>query len=118
MGILSISQLKDKKEMLLRKDKAKMSLLIFSRQKNLERKRLKAEINALENPTSTTAKRIARKIGIKSAKVLFRGGLAIGRHLNKVAMEQNMAERKAQMKRKTTRKKTKRKATKRKSRRK
>lgn len=104
MGILSITQLRDKREMLLRKRKAKVSLLILSRQKNLERKRLKADINALENPTSAAAKKVARRIGIKSAKALFKGGLAIGRHLNKVAMEQNMADRKAKMKSKTKKK--------------
>lgn len=94
MSKLSIEQLKDKKEKLLREKNARVSLMNFSKQRDLERKKLKADINALENPRSAAARRTAIKISVKSGKLAFKAALGLGRHLMAVSAEQNKPVRK------------------------
>lgn len=104
--VRSLEQLRDEKEALLRKERGKRSLDNLALRSKVERKRLKAEINALKNPKSQTAKRVARNLSLKSATLLFKGGMFLGKHLAKVAREADRPARKP-TKKKTTKKKRK-----------
>ncbi len=101
MARLSIEELRRRKMLLLGRDKARKELRNAQLQRRLERKRLKAEIRALSNPGSIVARNIAKKIAIRSAKIIFKGGVALGKHLSAVAAEQNRPVRKRKVKRKS-----------------
>lgn len=85
----SLEQLKEERNILLRKKNAKQSLLRLAIKRKIERKQLEAELKALKNPRSSVAKKTARRLLIKSSIALVRGGRAIGKHIAKIAAEQN-----------------------------
>ncbi len=92
--VKSLEQLKDERDTLLRKKNAHMSLRRLAIRRKLERKQIQAEVKALKNPKSMAAKKTARRLVIKSSIALVRTGVAIGKHLGKVARE-NAAREKA-----------------------
>lgn len=94
----TLEELKEEKERLLRRSKAKQSLINLARQRKMEREKLKAEIQALKNPGSKTAKNLAKNIGKRSAKILFKGAVGLGRHLSTVSAEQNKQTKKRKKK--------------------
>lgn len=100
----SLEQLKKERNLLLRKANAKNSLQALSIQREVERRKVKAEITALRHPGSVVAKRTAKRIAIKSGRALFRGVFAIGKHLSEVAAEQNRPERKRRVTKKRKKK--------------
>lgn len=106
----SLEQLKKENERLLRKRNARQSLMNLSLKRKLERKRLVAENKALRNPLSTSARKAASKVAVKTSVAFFKGAIAVGKHLSAVAAEQNMQKprRKAPKKKKTVRKRKKR----------
>mgnify|MGYP003145741092 CR=1 FL=1 len=85
----SLTQLRKENEMLLRKKNARESLQALAIKKKIEARRLKAENAALRNPGSVAAKKTAKRLAVKSSRAIFRGALAIGKHLSAVAAEQN-----------------------------
>lgn len=93
MTRLSLQQLKEKKERLLRESNARKSLQNLAMRRRLERKKLKAEIKALENPKSIVAKRVAKRIGKRAGRILLKNAVAFGRHISAVAAEQNAPTR-------------------------
>lgn len=96
--VQDIEELRKEKEHLLRREDARKSLLNFSRQRNLERRRLKAEIKALKNPGSQTAKNLAKNLAKRSGKILFKNAVLLGKHLSTVAAEQNKTKPKRKKK--------------------
>lgn len=100
----SLEQLKEERNLLLRKANAKNSLMALSRQRDVERNKVKAEIIALKHPGSIVAKRTAKRIAIKGGRALLRGAFAIGRHLSEVAAEQDRSVRKRRVTKKRKRK--------------
>lgn len=102
--VKSLEQLKKERNLLLRKANAKNSLIALSRQRDVERKKVRAEITALKHPGSVVAKEIAKRIAIKSGKKLLQGAFAIGRHLSEVAAEQDRPIRKRRVTKKLKRK--------------
>ena len=91
--VKSLQQLRQEKQELLVKAKARQVFSGIIRHRLMERKRLKAEITALKNPGSVTAKRVAKKIAKQSGKILFKNAVVFAKHLGKVAAEQNMPTR-------------------------
>lgn len=92
--VQSITQLKAERDRLLKRENAKKILIDTSRQRKLERDRLQAEIRALKNPGSQQAKTVAKNIARRSGSILFKNAVSLGRHLSKVAAEQNKPTRK------------------------
>lgn len=89
----TITKLRREKAILLSKAKNKNQFNTFLKQKSFEERKLRAEINALKNPKSTTASATAKKIALKFGRLSFRASVSLGKHLGTVAREQDKAER-------------------------
>lgn len=96
--VQSIEQLEAEKKRLLLRQRAGKALIDISNRKALRRRKLKAEIKALNNPGSLQAKSVARNIARRSGIILFKNAVALGRHLSTVAAEQNKPVRKKKKK--------------------
>ncbi len=84
-----VENLIEKRDALLRKKNARESLSRLASARKIRKKLLKAQIKALENPRSIAVRRRLKKIAFRGGKVLIRGAIAVNRHLDKIAAEQN-----------------------------
>lgn len=103
----SLESLKKKRDGLLRKAKARKSLMDLSKVRELERKRIKAEIFALENPKSIKARKILRSTSGKVGRFLKKRASVISQNLERIAREDEK-KRRPMRKKKTVRRKRRR----------
>lgn len=85
----TLAQLRREKAELLKRAKNRELFKTFIQQKKFEEKKIRAEIKALKNPRSTSAKVTATKIATKTGRLFAKGSILLGRHLAAVAREQN-----------------------------
>ncbi len=107
----TLTQLRREKVELLKKAKDKdKSLRIrklidtFAKQKEVEKRKLRAEISALKSPRSTAARRTVIKLTVKAGRLFLKSSRGIANHLAAVSREQG----KRPMKRKSTKNKRRR----------
>ena len=105
--VKSLEDLKREREALLRKANARASLQSLSTQRELERKKIQAELRALKNPRSIQARRIAINFSRKVSIGVSKGGKILMRGINIIAERQANADRfeRMQKKRKSIKKK-------------
>ena len=92
--VKSIQELEREKKRLLLREKASKILIDLTRHKKLKRQKLEAEVRALKNPGSQSAKNTVRRLTRRTGKILFKNAVKLGRHLSTVAAEQNQPDRK------------------------
>lgn len=98
----SLETLRKERERLLRKKRAADSLAKLSRERDLERKRLKAEIKALKNPGSKSARKFFVGAARRAGKFLKERAAIVAENARR---EEMMERKRMQMKKKKAHKK-------------
>ncbi len=97
----SLEQLKRERNRLLRGSKARASLDSLSKARNLERKKISAEISALKRPGSLAAKKSLKSAAGKFGKFIKKRADIVTENLDRMAREDEREEKQSQMRRKS-----------------
>lgn len=104
----SLDQLRIENELLIRKHKARQSLINLSMRRKLEAKRLRIENAILRNPKSTATKKTAKKLAVKGGRLLLKGSVLLAKFLEKQTRPEPMKiKRKIKKRRRIKRKRKK-----------